>query len=233
MIRLHVSASTGAFADAIALLVHETLAAALARRERASLVVCGGSTPASYLPRVAACPLDWARVDVALADERWVSADDSASNERLVRAHLLRAHAAAARLVGLGSAAATPEAGAAGAATRLGEIAHPYDLAVLGMGNDGHVASLFPGSPQLEEALDAASARRCIAITPPPHARPALPRVTMTLAELLKARRIVLAIQGRAKRAALEAALLRREAPLAPVAALIDAAGVLDVHWTE
>lgn len=225
-------ANADALADAVAARVEQALARALAERATASLVVSGGSTPRLYFPRIAACALDWRRVAVTLADDRWVDAADDASNEKLVRDFLLQGPAAGARFVGLKTAAATPHAGAGAAAAGLAALAHPYDAVILGMGDDGHIASLFPTAPELGAGLDPASTTRCIGVTQPAYARPPVARISMTLAELLDARLVVLAIQGESKRAALEAALAHGDAMRAPVAALAARAGDrLEILW--
>ncbi len=98
--------------------------------------------------------LDWEDVWVTLGDERWVDPHNSASNERLVREHLLRNAAARASFVGLKNSAPDPHAGAAAAWSALADLPRPFDYMVLGMGDDGHTASLFPESPGLAAALE-------------------------------------------------------------------------------
>lgn len=228
----HDCAGADALADAVAARVHAALADALAARPAASLAVSGGSTPRLYFPRIAASALDWPRVSVTLVDDRWVDAADDASNEKLVRDFLLQGPAARARFVGLKTAAPTPHAGAAAAAAALAALPHPYDAVILGMGDDGHIASLFPTAPELGAGLAPDSTARCIGVTQPAYARPAVPRISMTLAELLDARLVVLAIQGASKRAALDAALAHGDAMRAPVAALAArAASRLEIYW--
>jgi 6-phosphogluconolactonase len=222
-----------ALAAALAELVCDTLGHAVVARGSASLVVSGGSTPAAYFPRLARQALPWERATITLADERWVPPSDEASNERLVRSHLLRDRAAAASLIGLKTSAAAPCDAVREVDAALARIAHPYDLVLLGMGHDGHIASLFPGAPELAQGLDPDSRARCVAITPPAYASPAVARLSMTLAELLRARRIVLVLQGAGKRAALDHALAaagngRASGSFAPVpvAALLARASV-------
>jgi 6-phosphogluconolactonase len=172
------------------------LHAALADRGRASLVVSGGRSPVKLFEVLRTQALDWSRVSVALADERWVDPADAQSNERLVREVLLKDAAAAARFTGLKGDADSPESGAARAWERLDGVPRPFDVVVLGMGDDGHTASLFPGSPNLAAALDAHAAPACVGMRAPvaPHAR-----LSLNVAALLDSRRIVILITGESK----------------------------------
>lgn len=217
-------------AEAVAAAVREALGGALRERAGASLVVPGGSTPRAYLPAVAALELPWSRVAVTLSDERRVPPDDPHSNERLVRERLLRGPAAAARFVPLYlPGEADP---VAAAAARLATLPRPFDLVLLGLGTDGHVASLFPGAAGVEAALDPARPETCVALEPPDGIEPALPRLSLTLAALLDSRRILVAAQGADKRAAFERALQGGGPQPAPLPALAArAAQSIDFFW--
>ena len=184
--------AAGAFAQRIA----GALQAAIAARGSASLVVSGGKSPVALFEVLRGQSLDWSRVAITLADERWVPASDASSNEKLVREHLLRESAAAATFTGLKTAAATPDLGAAEAWERICALPRPFDVVILGMGDDGHTASLFPGSPQLSRALDAAAPPGCIGMTSPsaPHAR-----LSLNLAALLDSRQLFVLLNGDAK----------------------------------
>jgi 6-phosphogluconolactonase len=172
------------------------LAAAIEARGRASLVVSGGRSPVKLFECLRTLAIDWSRVCVALADERWVDPSDPASNERLVRAALLKDAAAAARFTGLKNECATPELGAGLAWSTFNGVPRPFDVLVLGMGDDGHTASLFPDSPNLHAGLDEAAAAGCIGMRSPiaPEAR-----LSLNLPALLDSRRIVILITGESK----------------------------------
>jgi 6-phosphogluconolactonase len=176
--------------------VAAALQTAIAARGVGSLIVSGGRSPIQFFEALKGKPLDWSRVCIALADERWVEPSDPASNEKLVRDHLLKEGAAAARFSGLKNAAPTPDLGAAAAWDTYSHIPRPFDVVVLGMGDDGHTASLFPHSPHLPQALDLAAAPGCIGMESPtaPTAR-----LSLNLSALLDARRIVILINGEAK----------------------------------
>ncbi len=172
------------------------LTQAIAIRGLASLVVSGGRSPVKLFEQLRVQPLDWSRVCVALADERWVPPTDAGSNERLVREVLLQGKAAAARFLGLKNAAPSPDLGAVSAWETFARIPRPFDMTVLGMGDDGHTASLFPGSPNLRNALDPAAAAGCVSMWAPsaPQAR-----LSLNVSALLDSRRIVILLAGEAK----------------------------------
>ena len=169
---------------------------AIAARRLASLVVSGGKSPIRMFELLRAEELDWSSVCVALADERWVDPSDPASNEKLVRDVLLKGPAAAARFLGLKNGAPTPDMGAVSAWETFARVPRPFDTVVLGMGDDGHTASLFPGSPNLPGAIDPAAAAGCVGMRAPVAPRP---RLSLNLSALLDSRRIILAINGDAK----------------------------------
>src|SRR5688572_15608557 len=185
-----------ALAHALSGEIEVDLNEAIAARGAASFVVSGGRTPRRLYEQLRTEKIDWSKVWVTLADERWVDTTSEQSNERLVRETLLTGPAAAARFVGLKNPAPTPEAGAEWATRALTRAPRPFDVVILGMGEDGHTASLFPGSLTLSRALDPAAPPGCVAVNAlaAPHAR-----MSLNLAALLDARRIILHIEGEAK----------------------------------
>jgi 6-phosphogluconolactonase len=176
--------------------IAKSLSAAIATRGRASLVVSGGRSPVKLFEILRTQTLDWPRVCIALADERWVDPKDAESNERLVRDFLLKDQAASARFLGLKNAAPTPDLGAVSAWETFARVPRPFDAVVLGMGDDGHTASLFPGSPNLPSALNPSASAGCVGMWSPvaPH-----PRLSLNLTALLDTRRVALLITGEAK----------------------------------
>jgi 6-phosphogluconolactonase len=187
-----LDALSRALADQLAASLH----AAIEARGIASLVVSGGKSPTRLFELLSQAALDWSRVCVALADERWVEPTDPGSNERLVREALLKGPAAAARFLGLKNGAPTPDMGAVSAWETFARVPRPFDALVLGMGEDGHTASLFPGSPNLPRALNPAAVAGCVGMwaATPPQAR-----LSLNLSALLDSRRILLLINGDAK----------------------------------
>ncbi len=217
-----------ASAAALAAAVAGQLRAGLAARGTASLVVSGGRSPVPFFAALRIMTLDWSRVWITLADERWVAADAPDSNERLLREHLLRDAAAAARFVPLKSAFASVEAGLAASSAALAAIPRPYDVIVLGMGEDGHTASLFPGTSGLPAALAMDDPTLLAAITPlsAPH-----PRISLRLPALLAARAIHLPITGPAKLAVYRQALATTEPARLPIAFVLQQTTVPVCIW--
>jgi 6-phosphogluconolactonase len=198
--------------------------AALRHEERVLFAVPGGTSPGPVFDALCGAPLDWASVDVILTDERWVAEDDPRSNTRLVRERLLTDRAAAARMVPMYRPTGTPEE----ALERLSEEIRPrlpISVLLLGMGEDMHCASLFPGAEGLEAAL-AEDAPPLMALRAPGVPEP---RVSLTAPVLEGALSKHLVITGQAKRDALERA--QGLDPMeAPVRAVLSG---LTVHWAE
>ena len=194
------------------------LFAALTLRGKASLVVSGGKSPVPFFEALSEAELDWSRVSVTLADERWVPTDSPDSNERLVRAHLIRASAAKARFVGMKITAPSALAAVSLAWEEVADVAHNADELVLGMGEDGHTASLFPGMPGIAQAMDRVARPGIVAALAPTAPRE---RLSLNLAALVSARHIRLAIAGPAKRELLDTIIAAPDAERWPVSAIL------------
>jgi len=199
-LREHGFADPTELAQALAGGVADRLRDAVAERAQAVLVVSGGTTPRKFLAALAQQELDWARVTVTLADERWVPPTNPRSNERLVREILLTGGAAAATFVPLYADVADPESGLAKIAGAIDALALPFDAVVLGLGNDGHCASLFPDGHRFAQACDPANPARVSAMRSPTAGEP---RITLTLAALAATRALYLHIEGAEKQAVL------------------------------
>ncbi|MFT4674868.1 MAG: 6-phosphogluconolactonase [Reinekea sp.] len=162
----------------------------------ASLAVSGGRTPVDLMQRLSRADIDWSHVWVTLVDERWVDKADEASNERLVRENLLIHHAAAARFIALKTEHEHPNDALAELTVSLSVLPEQFSVVVLGMGEDGHTASFFPGAATLSDCLDLTNPQPCCATLPltAPHAR-----MTLTLKRILASRWLVLHLTGDAK----------------------------------
>lgn len=193
-----------ALASELAEAIAKRLDAAVAARGSALLAVSGGRSPKLMFEHLSRIKLPWSSVIVTLVDERWVDADHADSNAKLVRENLLVNAAAAARLLPMKNNAATPEAGRDACETDLRALPLPFDVVVLGMGDDGHTASLFPEAAELGAALNPNSGKLCSPMHPPkaPQAR-----MTLTLQALLNSRILLLQISGAAKMATYKTAL--------------------------
>jgi 6-phosphogluconolactonase len=213
-------ALAGQLAEAIARALEEDLR----HQPRVLLVVSGGTTPVAFFRALAATPLDWTRVDITLADERWVDDTHAESNARLVREELLQKEAAVARFVGLKTAAGTPEEGVEEAAKWSEALAWPASAVVLGMGTDGHTASLFADSPELALAL--ATHEPLVAVRAPSQRQP---RITLSADRLHRARRHFLHIAGDDKRDVLARALPGDDARELPIRAFLSCP--LAIYW--
>lgn len=209
-------ATTAELDQQLALVVAAALSNAIELRGRASLVVSGGSTPLGFFQQLSQQQLPWQHVLITLADERWVEPSDSASNEHSVRRHLLQNHAAAARFAPLKTAQASAAAGADSCNAMLAGWP-AFDAVVLGMGQDGHTASLFPHAQALKQGLDMQSGRHCIAVEPlsAPHQR-----LSLTLPRLLNTKLLIVHITGDDKRQLLRAAA-KADPTTYPIAAVL------------
>ena len=209
---IEVATSREALAKTCADYIAAELRAGIEQRGRASLVVTGGSTPAECYRVLAQEDLDWSKVSVTLSDERWVDTLSPQSNEKMVRETLLTGPAAAANFLSLKARRGGVEDGAKRADQAVRALA-PFDVVLLGMGEDGHIASLFPGNPATPGGLNMDAPRWVVGVAPGAPA-PDLPRVSLTMAALTAARQIIVLITGDAKWQ------IAREAKAEPIAAL-------------
>ena len=198
----HLFADGAQAAADLATRIATLLGDAIATRGTASIALSGGRSPKPVLEALATTPLDWSKVVVTLVDERWVAPDAPDSNERLLRETLLTGPAAVARFVPMKNDAADAYAGQPAVEAAFAAIPWPLDIVLLGMGEDGHTASLFPAAVELADGLT--SAARTIAVTPPAAAHQ---RLSLTASAILASRHIFLQISGAAKKAVYDNAL--------------------------
>jgi 6-phosphogluconolactonase len=219
--------SSGAdLAERLASDVADDLNAAIAARGQVAIAVSGGSTPKEFFACLSKKDVDWHKVIITLVDERWVPATSDRSNEKLVRDFLMTGAASNATFVGLYCNANSPDDGLDQISASLpGHI----DVAILGMGPDGHTASFFPGGDNLGAATDSGNPASVISMQAGGAGEP---RITLTLSKLLSAGHLYLHIEGLEKNAVLNAAL--EDGPLndAPVRAVLHQTEVpLHIYW--
>lgn len=207
----HFPDSAAAAAD-LAAHIAALLEEAIAARGVATIAMSGGRSPKPVLEALSGVALDWSRVIVTLVDERWVAPTDPDSNERLIRESLLQGAAAAARFVPMKNDAADAYAGQPACEAAMAALPWPLDVVVLGMGEDGHTASLFPGAAELAAGLS--SEARTIAVTPPaaPHGR-----MSLTRRAILDSRHILLQIAGEAKTSVYDRAMAGGPVEILPI----------------
>lgn len=219
---------TRTLADAVASLVATAVSLGVQRHGVATLVFSGGGTPEIFLQQVSRLNLPWNKVTILLTDERWVDEDSPLSNTAMLRRTLLcQPGPAQANFIPFKNAAAHASDGVSSVRASLPPVGQQYDLVLLGMGNDGHVASLFPGTPQLAELLSLTNVERVVAVGPPTTVSPIIERLSMTLAEIRRSERVVLVLKGDTKLDALQRAWQTADAMHSPVFAL----GDVEVMW--
>jgi 6-phosphogluconolactonase len=207
--------SRGSLASALASDVANALAGAISRNGKAVLAVSGGRTPQLFLDTLSDIDIKWNRVTVTLVDERMVDESDERSNARFVREHLMKNRAAKAVFVPLYKCEEAKDVDS-------------FDVAVLGMGLDGHTASYFPGAEKLAAAIDEKATERIVALTAPGAPEP---RLTFTLPDILNADLVCLHLEGRGKLDAFRKA--QGEGPVEdmPIRAVLRARKPITLYW--
>ena len=207
---------------------------AIENRGEATFMVSGGSTPEPLYKSMSHLHLDWESVYVALVDERWVDFDHDKSNEAFTVKHLVQNKAAVTNLIGMKNTAETAAEGLADCEAAYQQLAQPFDITILGMGNDGHTASLFPHAQGLEAALNSESTELCAAITANQSEVTGAftERMTLTLAGLMRSKTLFLLITGDEKLAVLRKAQAGNDVNEMPIRAVLQQDKVpVVVYW--
>jgi 6-phosphogluconolactonase len=221
-------ANDAALSESFAQTVAANLRAAIDARGRALIGLSGGSTPREFLKHLSNQELDWSRVTVTLCDDRWVPPTSDRSNEHLLRETLLRNKAAKAAFAPLYVDAPDPESALTQVQANVAKLKLPFDVIVLGMGGDGHTASLFPGGDRLGEASSLDTSARALPMRAPDAPEP---RITLTLSALIDTHALYLHIEGADKRAVFDNAMASDDSP-APIRNVLKASRVTPiVYW--
>lgn len=226
VLHLHRNPEVWVWASAVAIAAE--VRRDLLHRPRARLLLTADEVASPVYRALAQAPLDWSRVDLALVDERWLQPDDPDSHLQQIRDRLLRDHAAQARLEPLTSPGRRIEEAVAIANAHGQQAA---SAAVLSMGQDGHLASLFPHMAELDRALRSREAYTAIDASGCPSARQWTRRISVTPAGLSRARTRILLIRGREKREAFQYAIASGKPSSWPVLAALEGPAPLQVHW--
>lgn len=222
---MHEHADRESLARSVADALADGLRAALDDHGHATMAAPGGASPGPILKRLGDADIDWANVTVVPGDERWVPPTDERSNQRLIEDCFAGTRATAACIQPLYDGSSTPEI----AATALRDVIAkllPLDVCLLGMGLDGHTASLFPDSPELSDALSAPAGRPLVAVRP--NSAPE-PRITLSAPVLASAPSLHLIVTGPEKLTVLRAAQADGPVERLPVRAVL-ARSDINVH---
>ena len=216
-------------AEAVAGDIAYIIGQALEARGRALVAFPGGTTPLPALKRLAETKLEWADVTILPTDDRLVPVTDKLSNAGMLARLFLPKKA---RVLPLTAGESDPVAAGRAADERIADLDWPLDVAWLGVGEDGHTASIFPG-PDFEAAIAGPKARRAIGVRPDPLPENApVPRVTLTGPTLVSARTVTLTVSGKAKRKLVEQALEQGSSSKLPIGRLLAELDMdIDIHW--
>ena len=216
-------------ADAVAGDIGFIIESAIDARGNALIALPGGKTPGPIFAKLAQAELPWKRVTIVPTDDRLVKMDNELSNIRMIAGHFIRS---GARVFPIAAEIADYRLAGNGADARLQDLPWPPDLVWLGMGDDGHTASIFAG-PDLEDALNAPKERRAVGVMPDPLPADApVARVTLTRSSILAAKTLLITITGQAKRDMLEQAIEDGHSSKLPIGrVLAECEQPIDIHW--
>ncbi|WP_022946150.1 6-phosphogluconolactonase [Pseudoalteromonas ruthenica] len=212
--------------------LEQRLTQGLADNSRAALMVSGGSSPAPAYKYLSNLDIDWHKVDVAMVDERWVDASHEKSNETFINDTLLQNKAARANFITMKNAAPTAEQGVEACEQHYQQVHRPYDVTILGMGPDGHTASLFPHAQGLEIGLQAEQLVCAINAIESEVTGAITERMTLTVHAIAQSKVVKLLISGEQKLATYKAAKQQGDVAEMPLRAILQHPDIeLEVYW--
>ena len=218
--------------DDIVEVITESLETGIRTRGRASLLVSGGLTPVPIFRKLNVQNPDWSKVDIALVDERWVPPHHPASNEKLVRETLLVNKAGSASFTGMKTGHGSPREAVDRIEEAYTRLPRPIDIVLLGMGVDGHTASLFPNARGLARALNTSSMVAAVTARKSQVTGEHIERMTLTGPAIGCSRTVILALRGDKKRHVLEEAQKPGDSHNMPIRAVLGGSN-LRIYWTD
>ena len=207
--------------------IGQLLTQSIAENGCTSIAVSGGRSPIGLFEELSKINLDWSKVELTLVDERWVEAKNKDSNELLVRKHLIKNKATQIKFFPIKNSAKSAEEGQILHEQVLRQVKLPFDAIVLGMGDDGHTASLFPCCKELTQAMDPNNKQKCI-VTKPKNAP--YERISLTFSTIIKAKQLILHLSGSSKLQTLEFAMTLRDAKKMLIYAFKEQP--LEIYWS-
>ena len=223
--------------ETIAQDIEQSLQQALAQYDSASFIIPGGTTPGPAFKSLSNADLDWSKVSIAQSDERWLDASHEQSNQKLTERALLINKASKANYIAMKNNADTAKAGLSQCNQDYLSMHTPFTVTMLGMGLDGHFASLFPNSNHIEQALDVTNKKLCIDIdaTDCSVAGAYTERMSLTLSGILKSKKIILLITGKEKLDLIESKLNGKMELACPITYLINNKidTPVEIYWAD
>lgn len=216
---LHTFATQEALVETLSRSIADALSEAIEEKGHASLMVSGGNTPRPLFERLWQMDIEWEKVSVGLCDERWLSPSHKESNEHFVKTYLLQGLASKAKFIGMYEETPDVQEAEERCSAKIKKELYPFDAVVLGMGSDGHTASLFPKNDALKKGLDPNNESLCIAAIPQsaPHAR-----MSLTLGAILSAAHLYLHFEGEEKLAVYNEAIAGGDIYAMPIRAILN-----------
>jgi len=211
----------------LSLRIGQLLTQSIAENGSASIAVSGGRSPIGFFEELSKINLDWSKVELTLVDERWVDAKNEDSNELLVRKHLIKNKATQIKFFPIKNSAKSVKEGQILHEQVLQQVKLPFDVIILGMGDDGHTASLFPCCKELTQAMDPNNKQKCI-VTKPKNAP--YERISLTFSTIIKAKQLILHLRGSSKLQTFELSMTLKDAKKMPIYAFTQQP--LEIYWS-
>ena len=208
--------------------IGQLLTQSIAENGCASIAVSGGRSPIGLFKELSKINLEWSKVELTLVDERWVNVKNEDSNELLVRKHLIINKATQIKFFPIKSSAKSVKEGQISHEQVLQQVKLPFDVIILGMGDDGHTASLFPCCKELTQAMDPNNKQKCI-VTKPKNAP--YERISLTFSTIIKAKQLILHLRGSSKLQTFELAITLKDTKKMPIYAFTEQP--LEIYWSS